>query len=76
MSNLSTKIVLIFLFLRFSTSFDCHKCNKGLSEFLPSFKIIVDALKELKLNYEEFLENIEEYLQSDMVKKLCLQLSS
>ena len=70
MSNLSAKILLIFLSLRLSTSLDCHKCNKGLSEFLPALKTIVDALKDL--NYEEFLENID----SDMVIKLCLQLSS
>ena len=68
MSNLSTKIVLIFLFLRFSSSLYCYECNQGLAEFMPSFKTIVDVLKE-SID-EEFLENMD----SDMVDTLCLQL--
>ena len=35
MSNLSTKILMISLLLRFSNSLDCHKCNKGYLTFIP-----------------------------------------
>ena len=35
MSNLSTKILVISLIFRISTSLECHKCNKGYLAFIP-----------------------------------------
>ena len=73
MSNFYTNILIVSLFLRISTSLDCHQCNKGLSDFSPSFKILSEQLKQL--NIDDFLKNLEEYLNSDSVETFCLQLS-
>ena len=54
-------------------SLDCHRCNKGLSEFYPSLEPLLKALKALGL--EEFIDNLEKYLDGDTVETSCLQLS-
>ena len=35
MTNLFTKILVISLLFRISTSLECHKCNKGYLAFIP-----------------------------------------
>ena len=67
MSNLSTKILMIFLLLRVSNSLDCHKCNKGHSAFLP-----VDQYENGIEYLEQLIEGFETgETSSEDVKKDC-----
>ena len=63
MSNLSTKILVISLLFRISTSLECHKCNKGYLAFVPPDR--VEASKKDLERLEEDTRLIESGQVSD-----------
>ena len=75
MSNIFAKILLISLFLRLSTSLDCHVCSKDYnpSEFLTPEEI--EAAKETMEEIEKYIEEVENgKVDAEAIEAKCTDL--
>ena len=75
MSNIFAKILLISLFLRLSTSLDCHVCSKEMeiSEILTPDEI--KAAKEAMEEIEKYIEDVENgKIAAEEIEAKCIHL--